>query len=184
MSSLFKYFISVFLLCSTRCFSLELSDFFEAVEKQNTTEVLRFFDEIGSLDSPSARNLVFEIYSHYTDEFGADLPAEQTPMQDLEYYLQFYSSHTPEKHPSSLCHKRKKGNPTHVSLKNQSPTTQERVPGTMILGGVEVATGALIYIIPLPGARNIGSLLIADGIRRTFNGLEELDKENQQNPQD
>ena len=49
----------------------------------------------------------------------------------------------------------------------------------MIIGGVEILVGALIWIIPAPGTKQLGAILVGDGIRRTFNGLEEVDKQNQ-----
>lgn len=55
------------------------------------------------------------------------------------------------------------------------------VPGSIVLGGVEILGGALVWILPFPTAKQLGSIMIADGIRRTFNGLEEIDKENKNN---
>lgn len=43
--------------------------------------------------------------------------------------------------------------------------------------------GALILVVPIPGCKQLGGIMIADGVRRTFNGLEELDAENKQNQQ-
>ena len=48
----------------------------------------------------------------------------------------------------------------------------------MVLGGLEMLSGALVWILPFPGAKQLGVFMVGDGLQRTFNGLEELDKEN------
>lgn len=50
----------------------------------------------------------------------------------------------------------------------------------MILGGVEILTGSLVWILPIPGAKQLGGIMVADGVRRTFNGLEDLDEQNKE----
>ena len=52
----------------------------------------------------------------------------------------------------------------------------------MVLGGVEILGGGLVWILPFPGAKQLGGIMIADGVRRTFNGLEEIDEENRGSP--
>lgn len=71
-----------------------------------------------------------------------------------------------------LCRKKKK----------KIPPAAE-VPGSMILGGVEVLVGSLVWVLPFPGTKQVGGIIIGDGLRRTFNGLEELDQENQKKKQ-
>lgn len=54
----------------------------------------------------------------------------------------------------------------------------EEIPGSVALGGVEILSGALVWILPFPGTKQLGGIMIADGVRRTFNGLEEVGKKN------
>ena len=58
---------------------------------------------------------------------------------------------------------------------------ETEVPGSMVLGGIEIIGGVFVCILPVPAAKQIGSMMIGDGIRRTFNGLEEVDKINKNN---
>ena len=57
--------------------------------------------------------------------------------------------------------------------------TDEKLPGSVYVGGVEAFAGALIFTLGLvfPPAYGVGSALMVDGARRVFNGLEEIDKE-------
>ncbi len=47
-------------------------------------------------------------------------------------------------------------------------------PTTLIIGGIELIVGTLIYILPVPLAKHVGAAVIADGSRRVFNGIEDL----------
>ena len=57
----------------------------------------------------------------------------------------------------------------------------EIFPADLILGGVEMLVGALICILPIPPAKWLGGVIIADGINRTFNGARDLDEQNRHN---
>jgi len=59
-------------------------------------------------------------------------------------------------------------------VSNQDDNTD--IPGSMIIGGVEILVGGLLHLVP--GCSWIGKAAIADGLRRGFNGLEELDEKN------
>lgn len=82
----------------------------------------------------------------------------------------------------SINNKKKLHGILHYLAFNSFSATQESIideqdlPGSLILGGVEILVGSLIHIIP--GCNWIGRLIIADGVRRTFNGLEVLDEHN------
>jgi hypothetical protein len=64
----------------------------------------------------------------------------------------------------------------HLSISDIADTEQQDIPGSLILGGVEILVGSLVHL--LPGCGWLGKLIIADGIRRGFNGLEEMDDHN------
>ncbi|MBI5274532.1 MAG: hypothetical protein HY860_05715 [Chlamydiales bacterium] len=50
----------------------------------------------------------------------------------------------------------------------------------MIIESIEVFAGALVWVLPFSGAKQLGGIIIGDGLRRAFNGLEEIDKEKQE----
>lgn len=64
----------------------------------------------------------------------------------------------------------------YLKGKNPNPDASP-IPGSMVIGGIEILTGSLLLLVP--GGTWLGRAAIADGIRRSFNGIEELDKRNQ-----
>lgn len=58
--------------------------------------------------------------------------------------------------------------------KSNSPKSDKEIPGTVIIGAVEVLAGALIWIVP--PFRIIGSGMIMDGTRRLLDEAQEKDK--------
>ncbi len=56
--------------------------------------------------------------------------------------------------------------------------TDEDIPGSLVLGGVEILVGSFVHLIP--GCAWLGKLIIADGVRRCFNGLEDVDRNNKE----
>jgi len=69
----------------------------------------------------------------------------------------------------------------HEVYTHKMTCTSVQVPDQLALGLSESLAGALLCIIPHPVATGIGWILIADGIRRTFNGTEEQSKLNMEN---
>jgi hypothetical protein len=62
-----------------------------------------------------------------------------------------------------------------VSLIKNQDEPKEEYPTTMIVGGVEVFAGVLLHLIPY--CSSVGKVLVGDGMRRIFNGVEEKDQE-------
>ena len=55
--------------------------------------------------------------------------------------------------------------------------------GSVVIGGVEVLGGALVWVLLASGIKQLGGVMIADGIRRTFDGLTTMDEENKKKQQ-
>ena len=57
------------------------------------------------------------------------------------------------------------------------PTVGYDLPSNCYFGGAEMLAGALVCLVPLPGAVWLGRLMIADGTRRVIDGTIELGEE-------
>ncbi len=181
-----RIFSLLFLFFSTQCLALDKSELYAAIDQADATKIIDFFNQIESIDHEEATTLITEVYRHYISRFGSEMLSSKEYQDQLnqskELYHSILSMHgVPLK--NSLF-KNKYGYTNKYLLCNEGTNNEEtesEVPGSMIIGGVEILSGALLWILPFPGAKQIGFLIISDGIRRTFNGLEEVEKENQEN---
>lgn len=181
ISQVFSLFVIFF---STQCFAFEKSALFDAIDQGNASKAIAFFNQIESVDHEEAYELITEIYQHYVSQFGSEIFDNREYQRQLGQYREIYrsilksygialensliSNRGDFSAKILLCKKKKKDK---IGL-------EAEVPGSMVLGGVEILGGVLICILPFPGAKRVGGMMIGDGIRRTFNGLEEIDKEN------
>lgn len=74
--------------------------------------------------------------------------------------------------PSVAC----QANPTLPTLMDKE------LPGNCYLGGCELLAGALIVILPIPGAAWLGGVMIGDGFRRIADGVIQLSDERRADP--
>jgi hypothetical protein len=74
--------------------------------------------------------------------------------------------------------------PYIVSPLLQVVGTDNELPGSVYVGGMEVLAGALVFTLGLafPPAYGVGSALMIDGTRRVLNGLEEIDRQHPFDP--
>lgn len=186
----FLFFLILIIGNISYCFSIDKNILIEAIEQQNVSEIVNFFEDIKSITVEEAHEFILEFYDHFISEFGPEILNNDEYVKNLEqckaiyhailegYGFCFENSLIRYNNILStyiiLCRKKDK-------KKNKVETNVE-IPGSMILGAVEILGGALVWIIPFPAAKVAGGAMIGDGIRRTFNGLEELDKENKQQP--
>lgn len=69
-----------------------------------------------------------------------------------------------------------------IAMSSQSPAVNTELPGNCYAGACELLSGSLIVILPIPGARWLGGILIGDGIRRVTDGLIQLSDERRADP--
>ncbi|NGX27133.1 MAG: hypothetical protein K940chlam6_01064 [Chlamydiae bacterium] len=174
---------------ASHCFSIDKSLLIEAIERQDISEVVSFFDKIETITWEEAHELITDFYDHYISQFGPEILDNEEYIKNLEHCKGIYHAIL-EGHgiplENSLIRYENDLSPSILlcGKKNKKKGKIEaEVPGSMILGGVEILGGSLVWILPFPGARQLGGFIIADGVRRTFNGLEDIDEENKQNNQ-
>lgn len=66
--------------------------------------------------------------------------------------------------------------------KIDSLSLNDELPGNCYIGGCELLAGALIAILPIPGAKFLGGVMVGDGIRRIFDGTLDLDNMRKADP--
>lgn len=183
--TIFRSFCVLILSWSVHCFSVDTIHLFQAIDRRDSEAVVSFFDKMDPIDLEEARELISNIYEHYIAQFGSEFLNSEEYLKRLEYCKELYHSIL-RQHGLSIENSliRNKDQISYEILlcgKKSRNQGEAEVPGSMILGGVEILSGALIWILPFPGAKQFGGIMVADGVRRTFNGLEEKDEENKKN---
>jgi hypothetical protein len=69
-----------------------------------------------------------------------------------------------------------------VACQANSTLMDTELPGNCYLGGCELLAGALIFILPIPGAAWLGGIMIGDGFRRVADGVIQLSDERRADP--
>lgn len=180
-----RFYYLLILFFSTQCFALDKSELLAAIDQADATKIIAFFNKIDSIDREEASTLITEVYRHCISQFGSEILCSKEYLDQLNQSKDLYHSIL-SMHGVSLKNslfKNKYGYTNKYLLCNETTNddeTESEIPGSMIIGGVEILSGALLWILPFPGAKQIAMLIISDGIRRTFNGLEEVEKENKE----
>jgi len=187
MMRFFRSFLLLIVISTSPCLALDEGALIEAVEQQNISEVIQFFEEIETISWNEAEELITRFYEHYISQLGPEILNDEylrTLEQCKAMYHYILESHgiplengliqydIDTNHELLLCMKK-------TREKDQLPIEAE-VPTSMLLGGIEILGGSLVWVLPFPGTKQLGGLMIADGVRRTFDGLGELDEENKQ----
>lgn len=70
----------------------------------------------------------------------------------------------------------------HTCHANPSNLMEKDLPSNCYIGGCEMLAGALIFILPIPGAQWLGGLMVGDGVRRVIDGVQQLGDEQRNDP--
>ncbi len=174
-----RYFILV-LFWSVHCSAIDITDLFQAIDREDSSAIICFFDQIDLITVEEGRELITNFYEYYADRFGSDIFNNGECLNKLDYFIEIYNSILSKPgffYEKNMIHKNNMGFDT-LFCQNKKIKKEKEVPSSMILGGVEILGGSLVWVLPFPGAKQLGGIMIADGVRRTFDGLEEIDKEN------
>jgi hypothetical protein len=186
MMKRFQAFALLLIFIRIQSFAFEKSELFESIYEGDAQKAIGFFDKIESISYEEAHELITEIHQYYVSHFGSGILDNEEYQKQLNRYRNIYHSilrgygiHL----QNSLIENGKGYSKKIIFCKKDKNSTglDDEIPGSIVLGGVEILGGALVWILPFPAAKQIGSIMIADGIRRTFNGLEEMDRENKNN---
>lgn len=169
----FRCFLLLAMFCARQGLSQDITDLFQAVEQGDASAVVNFFDKINTINLDKAYTLISNIYDYYLDQFGPEILNNEEFLKNLDCCRKFYHSIF---HQNQLSLEYSLIKNSNDKRKNNRKNEDAEIPGSMTLGGVEILTGALIWILPFPAAKQLGGIMIGDGVRRTFNGIEEIDE--------
>ncbi|MDN3506417.1 MAG: hypothetical protein P0S96_04230 [Simkaniaceae bacterium] len=185
MMGMIRVVFLVAVLGLSHCFSIDKTKLIDAIDRQDFSEVSNFFESVESISWGEAQELIADVYEYYASQYGIEIFENDEFIENLEHWKEVYHWILEENGFSSENILIQNKDPDSFSIilcgKKNKRGVEAEVPGSMILGGVEILGGSLVWILPIPGAKLVGGAMISDGIRRTFNGLEELDNENKQN---
>ena len=185
-----RTFSVILLLSTSYCFASDCSILFAAIERQDVASVIQYFDDLRLDSHADAIEFIDEIHSHYTSVYGEQIIKSDAYVKRLHkckrLYRTLFQNHNNSHYGE--CDVRYFSDTTSVlqckkKKKPKKPGVEAEVHGSVVIGGVEVLGGALVWILPVPGAKQLGGVMIADGIRRTFDGLTIMDEENKKKQQ-
>jgi hypothetical protein len=162
---------------------MDPKELFEAIDREDIEGVIDFFAKVDVNDLEEAYELISNIYEHYVAQFGSEILNSEEYYKNLDYCRELYHSMLSRyglSTENSLIHNKHQDFYEILLCKKNKKKTEAEIPGSVVIGGIEILSGALVWILPFPGTKQIGGIMIADGVRRTFNGLEEIDEENKQ----
>lgn len=173
------FFFSVLFTYHSLCSAVDIIPLTQAIEEQNVNEIISYFDAIDGLSSQEADQFIQDIYSYYANYFGDEAFEGIEYLGQLKYAKRIYDSIFQRATMFEVESKSIKWFTKKKTKKNLIEEQQSgEIPVSMAVGGVEILAGALLWVIPYPGARQLGTLMMADGMRRVFNGAEEAGMKN------
>ena len=173
-------FVFLFVISTCTCFAINEDILINAIEREDANAIIQFFDENETIQLEEAQELIQKITDYYADRFGIEI-FDEAFLDSMENYKSMYYLILQDYGYSIdnfLINSKDMDHQFFLTGK-KSKKKQKDIPGSVVIGGIEILVGALVWIIPAPGTKQLGAVLVGDGIRRTFNGLEEVDKQNQ-----
>jgi hypothetical protein len=85
-------FLIFIIFWKIHCFSFETSVLYDAIEEQNPLKIIAFFDNVDSISFEESKELLLDIYHHFTDKFGIEVFDNQEYQNLLIKYTHLYLS--------------------------------------------------------------------------------------------
>lgn len=139
--------------------------------KKKTQGIIQLFEENRNITFLEAKELLQKVYHHYNQPFEKSvLQYEQGEIIEFikdtyltafavfgvkvkDHFLRYYVYEAPE---------------ATINIFNSNSIFNIHTPGCIVAGGTEMLIGILIWILPYPGTKYVGKILINDGIIRCF----------------
>jgi len=171
-----RLFFSLLIFSSSLVIAIDCTPLFNAIAEQNLKKAVEFFDDIIHLSVEESERVLSDIFDHYAKMYGPEIFDNKFLKEQFRLWKEFNVFLSADSRTFTT-----KIDTTLVrsSKKRHRNDNQAEIPGSIVVGGVEVLAGALACILPIPGARVFGVGLMTDGCRRVLNGVEELDKSKQ-----
>ena len=90
-----KIFRSLFVLIlfwRAHCFSMDTTDLLHAIDRQDPSAVISFFDQMDVISLEEAHELISDFYGYYIAQFGSEILNSEEYLQNLAYCKELYHS--------------------------------------------------------------------------------------------
>lgn len=200
----FITYLSIFLFFSVKLSANPVECLISAIENRCVERIVDLFDSIEPLNSKEAKKITSETYKYFHKKYPSILPlnSEEDFLKKLSLFA--CKSHHYRKKPYfrgvflnpypfnfdkyasqrnqglSFLSDKKTLKMMRISefLLNSVNFAEDDFPADLVIGGVEMLVGALICILPIPGSQLVGITVITDGVRRSFDGVTQMDERN------
>lgn len=170
------FYIGISLLWLCNIYSLDEKILIQKIDEQNTEEIIQLFEENRNITFLEAKELLQRVYQHYNQPFEESiLQYEQGEIIEFikdtyltafavfgvnvkDHLLRYYINETPE---------------SAMGVFNSNSIVKRHLPRSIIVGGTEMLIGVLVWILPSPGTKYVGKILINDGIIRALRSLKD-----------
>lgn len=168
-------FVLLFVLLQIKIFSNEINENCSSIE---SLKIIDFFDSLkcSIKNIKDAKIKLKEIVYLIESNFELDLDIYKGCTYSLKMLSQFTIPNETKNNLTDILIELRDINNYFLKCANEKDEDGKEVPVEMIIGGIEIFVGTLLHFVP--GCSNIGKIVIADGVRRGFNGLEKIDEEN------
>ncbi len=181
----------------------------DLTEREDEFTLITKFDHLENINSKIKVSEIKEIVQNFIDEFNTryscalslpdacalikqQIPFMSIAIEDkdlLNTLINFLQSSNQEEQAKAISQFYRSAF-THEKLwtiqKNGKEKKQAKgipeLPANVYIGALELLTGALICIVPYPGAWRVGVAVMGDGTRRVIDGFAQASDEKRQNP--
>lgn len=170
------YYVGISLVYICCVYSIDQNILIQKIDERNAPDIIQLFEENKNITFSEAKDLLQKVYQHYNQ------PLEERILQYdqgeiiafirdtyltafsifgvnvKDHLLRYYVYETPE---------------ATLDVFNSNSNPHIYLPRAVIVGGTEMLIGVLVWILPYPGTKYIGKILINDGIIRSLRNLKD-----------
>lgn len=170
------YYIGIFLLCICNIYSIDQNILIEKIDEQNTSEIIQLFEDNKNITFIEAKELLQKVYQHYNQPFDKKiLQYEQGEIIEFikDTYLLAFSVFGMNVKDQLLRYHVYDSPETTIDIFKSSGIFRVYLPRSIVIGSTEMLIGVLIWILPYPGTKYVGKILINDGIIRALRSVKD-----------
>lgn len=167
-------YIGISLLCIYNIYSIDENILIQKIDEQNTREIIQLFEDNKNITFIEAKELLQKVYQHYDQPFDKTiLQYEQSEIIEFikdtyllafsvfgmnvkDHLLRYYVYDSPE---------------ATIDVFKSNSIFSVYLPRSIVIGSTEMLIGVLVWVLPYPGTKYVGKILINDGIIRAFHSL-------------
>lgn len=170
------YYIGLSLLCMCNIYSIDEKILIQKIDEQNTEEIIQLFEDNKNINFLEAKELLQKVYQHYDQPFDKKILRYEEGeiiqfIKDTyllafsvfgvnvkDHLLRYYVYEVPE---------------ATIDVFQSNIMLNRHLPKWIVIGGTEILIGVLVWILPYPGTKYVGKILINDGIIRALRNFKD-----------